>query len=82
MDTIITLDNGKKYVIVLKIPHKGGRYLFLSGYDDLEMLFAEIVEEDVIEFVDDQKLIRELISTAMVKLKNDPHYDKFFQIMK
>ena len=76
MDTIIRLENGQRLVVIDKIIHNKERYLFLSDYDDLEMIFAKMTGEDTIERVTDEELIFELMKHVATHIKENPNFEK------
>ena len=76
MDTMIRLENGQRLVVLDKIIHKGERYLFLSDYDDLEMIFAKMTSEDSIERIKDEELIFELMQCVASNIKKHPNFEK------
>lgn len=70
MNEIITLKNGLKFVVLSKIDYENEKYLYLCSYDnDLDIIFAKVVDGDKILPIEDENLIIELIKNANKDIK-------------
>ena len=69
-DYVITLDDGKEYVLVNTIENKGQKYVYMVELDNNEnCLFAEL-NGYTIKMIEDENLLRKVI-TEFAKLEGN-----------
>ena len=69
---IISLENGKEYIIFSKIEEKGVNYLYLmSNFKPIEIMFAIEKYDSKIEIIGDPELKEKVLNLLKQKAVND-----------
>ena len=69
---IISLENGKEYIIFSKIEEKGVNYLYLmSNFKPIEIMFAIEKYDSNIEIIGDPELKEKVLNLFKQKAVND-----------